>query len=138
MRIEVSLDLSRFNTQSDAYVSKRLQPALQDALDYLAASARKRLQEATPAYFQDPVAWIQQAFAYRRVNAGADIAATLVYVLPSQARYLGIEVFGGVRHAGDYATTNKGLIVPGRDVTLDENGTTPRDAVEDAVWQGAR
>lgn len=50
MRIEVTLDLSRYSAQSDAYVSKRLQPALQEALDYLAASARKRLQESTQAY----------------------------------------------------------------------------------------
>ncbi|MFY9293449.1 MAG: hypothetical protein WAP03_22520 [Methylorubrum rhodinum] len=108
MRIEVSIDLARFTAQSDAYVSKRLQPALQEALDYLAASARKRLQESTQAYFQDLVAWTQQTFAYRRVNAGADIAATLAYLLLNQACYLGIEVFGCVRHAGDYATTNRG------------------------------
>lgn len=112
MRIEVSIDLARFTAQSDAYVSKRLQPALQEALDYLAASARKRLQKSTQVYFQDPVAWTQQGFAYRRINAGADIAATLAYVLPNQARYLGIEVFGGARHAGDYATT-KGAHRPG-------------------------
>lgn len=54
------------------------------------------------------MAWTQQTIAYRRVNAGADIAATLLYVLLNQACYLGIELFGCVRHAGDYAATNRG------------------------------
>jgi hypothetical protein len=50
----------------------------------------------------------------------------VIAVLPQQARYLGLEVLGGVRKVGDYATAKAGIVMPGPDVELNAYGNLPR------------
>lgn len=137
MRFSIDFDSAEFTRQAKAYVQKTVKPALDEAVLYIAASARKRLSEATPIYFDRPIEWTVEAFAYKRLE-GATAAEALVYVLPGRARYLGLEVFGGERVAGDFATTDQGLLVPGRDAVLDEHGNLPRGYISDAVSRGAK
>jgi hypothetical protein len=137
MRMNVSFDAAAFSRQARAYIKETVRPALDQAVLYLAASARKRLSEATPLYFDRPIDWTINAFAFKFID-GSKAAEALVYVLPQQARYLGLEVFGGERVAGDFATTGQGPIVPGRHAVLNEHGNLPDGYVSDAVSRGAK
>ena len=102
----------------------------------LAESARKRLVEKARVLLDRPTEFTLSAFATKLLPG--DVAAALVYVRPLQARYLGLEVYGGTRVAGDYATTDDGPLVPGRDAGLDAQGNLPRGYVNDALRDGAR
>ncbi|WP_264048853.1 hypothetical protein [Methylobacterium flocculans] len=137
MPFTLDFDSAEFTRQAKAYVAKTVRPALDEAVLYIAASARKRLSEATPIYFDRPIEWTVDGFAYKKVE-GATAAEAFVYVLPGRARYLGLEVYGGERVAGDFATTDQGPLVPGRDAVLDEHGNLPRGYISDAVSRGAR
>ena len=105
MRFTVDFDGAAFTRQAKAYIQKTVRPGLAEAVLYIAASARKSLSEATEVFFDRPIDWTVEGFAYKRLE-GTTAAEALVYVLPGQARYLGLEVYGGVRVAGDFATTD--------------------------------
>lgn len=111
MEIKLTVDIPEFSRQAESYVTRRFAPALQEVADYLGASARQRLMTKTTRRFSDPVAWTINAFAYRRAGT-PDSPGSYVYVLERQARYLGLEVTGGPRVGGDYATTAGGPLVP--------------------------
>lgn len=138
MDIKLTVDIAGFDRQTDAYLARRFAPALQEVVDYLGASARQRLMAETTRRFSDPVAWTINAFAYRR-SGTADAPGSYVYVLENQARYIGLEVTGGARVGGAYATTPDGPLVPasGAKGELDAQGNLPRDFVRDAVLGGA-
>ncbi|AWV14984.1 hypothetical protein A3862_05225 [Methylobacterium sp. XJLW] len=139
MEIKLTVDIPEFSQQGESYVTRRFAPALQEVADYLGASARQRLMVETTRRFSDPVAWTINAFAYRRAGT-PDSPGSYVYVLERQARYLGLEVTGGPRVGGDYATNAGGPLVPasGARGDLDPQGNLPRDFVRDAVAAGAR
>lgn len=125
LNFKVSFDSERFKRQVGNLVAKRIRPGLQRAVDYMAAYARLRLIEGVTVYLDEPTTWTQNAFAYR--HAGDErTAASVVFVQEQQARALVLQVQGGERIAGSYATTYRGPILPGRDVTLDEHGNMPR------------
>lgn len=131
----VKVDTAAFR-RAGVTKAKEMRAALDDAVLYLAASARKRLVEAASSVFDRPTAFTLAAFGYRLLKRDAPTA--LVYVLPLQARYLGLQVYGGEREPGDYATTSRGIIVPGRDAVLDAYGNLPRTQVADALRNGGR
>ncbi|KQP91665.1 hypothetical protein [Methylobacterium sp. Leaf117] len=137
MRFSIDFDSAAFTRQAKAYVQKTVTPALGEAVLYMAASARKQLSEATEVYFDRPIDWTVDAFAFERVE-GSKAAEALVYVLPGRAEYLGLEVSGGQRVAGDFATTDQGPLVPGRDAVLDEHGNLPNGYVSDAISRGVK
>ncbi|MDQ0520070.1 MULTISPECIES: hypothetical protein [Methylobacteriaceae] len=116
--------------------AKELRSALDEAVLYLAASARKRLREVAVQVLDRPMEFTVDAFKYRPVPG--DAPAALVYVLPTAARYLARQVFGGEREPGDYGTVSRGILVPGRDAVLDEFGNMPRSQVSEAEAEGAR
>lgn len=116
--------------------AKEFRSALDEAVLYLAASARKRLREVAAEAFDRPKPFTVDAFRYRPVSG--DAPAALVYVLPLPARYLGLQVFGGEREPGDYGTTKRGILVPGRDAVLDRFGNLPREQVAQAEAAGGR
>ncbi|SDA27986.1 hypothetical protein SAMN02799622_04199 [Methylobacterium sp. UNC378MF] len=138
MEISVTVDRSGYDRQVSDLAARVLKPALQEVADYLGAAARQRLMAETVLRFDNPVAWTVNAFAYRRDAAGDD-AGTYVFVLGDQAQYFGLEVEGGPRVAGDYATTKGGPLVPasGAADKLDAEGNLPRNFVRDAVAAGA-
>ncbi len=114
--------------------AKELRSALDAAVLYLAASARKRLREVAGEVFDRPTPFTLNAFRYRKLQCEAP--AALVYVLPTAARYLALEVFGGERKPGDPGTVPRGILVPGRDAVLDRFGNLPRLQISEA--EGAR
>lgn len=131
----VKIDTAAFR-RAGVTKAKEMRAALDDAVLYLAASARKRLAEATVRYFDRPTRFTENAFRYRLLKGEAP--AALVYVLPLQARYLGLQVFGGDRVTGDYGTVSRGVLLPGRDAVLDAYGNLPRDTVEETLSAGGR
>ena len=80
--------------------AKELRSALDEAVLYLAASARKRLREVAAEVLDRPKPFTVDAFRYRLLRGEAP--AALFYVLPTAARYLARQVFGGEREPGDY------------------------------------
>lgn len=116
--------------------AKELRSALDEAVIYLAASARKRLREVAAEVLDRPKPFTVDALKYRPLPG--DAPAALVYVLPTAARYLVRQVFGGEREPGDYGTVSRGILVPGRDAVLDRYGNLPRDQVSQAEAEGGR
>ncbi|WP_189424522.1 hypothetical protein [Devosia pacifica] len=53
----------------------------------------------------------------------------VINIQPLQAAYLGYQIDGNVRRAGDHATTKQGLLVPGPHAKLDRYGNLPRGYV---------
>ncbi|WP_187274742.1 MULTISPECIES: hypothetical protein [unclassified Methylobacterium] len=135
--MNVSFDGAAFSRRSRAYIKETVTPALGEAVLYMAASARKQLSEATEVFFDRPIDWTVDGFALKRVE-GSKAAEALVYVLPGRAEYLGLEISGAERVAGDFATTDQGPLVPGRDAVLDEHSNLHEGFVSDAVSRGAR
>ncbi|GEP03720.1 MULTISPECIES: hypothetical protein [Methylobacteriaceae] len=116
--------------------AKELRSALDEAVLYLAACARKRLREVAAEVFDRPTAFTLDAFRYRKLQGEAP--AALVYVLPTAARYLALVVFEGERRPGDPRTVSRGILVPGRDAVLDRFGNLPRSQISQAEAEGAR
>ncbi len=136
MKFSVTIDRTKFDRQVKDLL-KRVQPAQQEAVLYLAASARKLLWQRAPEFLQNPVPWTLNAFAYSPVDDGGR-AAALVFVLEQQAQVPQFAVYGGTRVAGDAGTTAAVPPVPGRDAVLVEHGNLPRGRVSAAISQGAR
>lgn len=111
MKFMVSFDSERFKRQAQDLVAKRVRPGLQKAVDYMTAFARLRLIEGVQIYLDRPTEWTKNAFAFRRAG-DEKTAASVVYVQEQQARALNLEIRGGERIAGSYATTADGPLLP--------------------------
>ena len=102
---------------------------MSDALNAVAEAARVALGKATDVYFDRPVPFTERAFGMFHAHGGPEPEAG-VFVMPIQAKYLELEIYGGVRRAGDYATMPDGVLVPARDTPLDAYGNIPRNYVQ--------
>ncbi|MBE7198941.1 MAG: hypothetical protein INR70_14230 [Parafilimonas terrae] len=87
--------------------------------------------------FDRPTPFPLNAFSARPIRSTPD-ATAIVSVLPLQAQYFYLEIFGGDRHAGDFATTRWGIVLAGRRAVLDAYGNLPLDEVDAAEVAGAR
>jgi len=88
-----------------------LQAAFVDAINDMAERARLEVLEAMPAYLDKPTPYTLRGIGVRKAKSGAQRPEAEVDVLPQQARYLQYQILGGVRTAGDYATTRLDLSV---------------------------
>lgn len=112
-----------------------LQAALVDSINDMAERARLKVVEAMPAYLDKPTPFTLRGIGVRKAKPGAQRPEVEVDVLPQQARYLQYQILGGVRVAGDYATTRLGPIVPGPDAPRNAYGTLPRGYIKRMLTQ---
>jgi hypothetical protein len=117
LKLNMEIDGDAFERDADAYVSGTVEPGLVDAVNRIAELAVEALVEAMPRYLDRPNPFTLNAFKVKRATP-RDLTAE-VYAQPMQARYLTYVIDGGVRRAGDYATTAAGPLVPGKDAVLD-------------------
>jgi len=140
LTISVDVDTEAYRRDANTFVDTKLIPAIAAGINRTAFRARDRLRAEVQTRFDRPTEFTKNAFgvfpAKSRPEPGRDPAA-LVTVMQMQARYLGLQVFGGMRKAGDYATTRRGSVVPGRDAVRDASGNLPRNYIRDAMRAGA-
>lgn len=126
-RIELSID----NTGPDdsEYVRSVLGPAMRDGVNDVAARAAEAANLATDELFDRPNPFTRRSFAVLKAQLRNDPSA-LVYVREIQAEYLELQIEGGIRRAGDYATSRLGPIVPGPHGARDAFGNLPRGYIK--------
>lgn len=140
-QINVTVDTTQFSRQVDAQVAEELVPYLANVVDQLADGAIAALVEAQAAVIDRPKPFTQNGWRKGKPKPGpGGSVVTDVHLLPIQAEYLTYVIDGGVRRAGDYATTSQGPLVPGRDAKRDAYGNLPRGYVQrmmrdpDVAW----
>lgn len=141
MRIDLEYDLDDFSSQVDSYIDGTIRPALAEGLNAAAVLVEQDMIEELGRSFDRPNPFTLNAFGIMPATnrPGKDPDAVL-FIQPIQAAYLDVQIDGGVRRAGDYATTKAGPIVPGPDARLDPYGNLPRGYVkrmaqrDDTFW----
>jgi len=131
MRIDIEIETDAYNAAVEAYLDSTVRPALAAGLTAAAEAVREELTAELLASIDDPSPFTQRAIAIMPAKSrpGSDPDA-IVFVMDRQAEYLGLQIDGGVRRAGDYATTKTGSLVPGPHAQLDAYGNLPRDYVQ--------
>ncbi len=132
MRIDIEIDTGvDFLTGVESYHDSTVRPALAAGLTAAAEAVQQELTAQLLAEISDPNPFTQRAIAILPANyrAGRDPDA-IVFVQERQGEYLGLQINGGVRRAGDYATTRTGALVPGPHAQLDAYGNLPRGYVD--------
>lgn len=141
LNITLQFDHAEFDRSARATMDENIIPALVDTVNTLADLAIDALVEAQSTFLDRPTPFTQKAWVRgRTVVKGNDSVVGDVHLLPIQAEYLQYVIDGGVRRAGDYATTALGPLIPGKDDELDSYGNLPRDYVQrmladpDVAW----
>lgn len=142
MKIEIKLNLGLYDTAVEAYLHRTIKPAQARGLNAAAELIKADLATATKTSFNRPRPFTQSAFAFFKATArkGKD-PDVKIRVKSLQARYFEIQVHGGVRRVGDYSTTSKGSVVPGKGAKLNAFGGLPRrflaqqEAKKDVFWE---
>lgn len=135
MRIDIEMDSDvDFLTGVESYLDSTVRPAIAAGLTAAALAVQEELTAALIASIDDPTPFTQRAIAILPANyrAGREPDA-IVYVQERQAEYLRLQIDGGVRRAGDYATTRTGALVPGPHAPVDAYGNLPRGFVDQAL-----
>jgi len=132
--IDIEMDLPDFMTGVHDYISNTVQPAIAAGLTAAAEAVREELTAELLQSIDDPTPFTQRAIAVMPAKArpGSEPDA-IVFVMDRQAEYLQLQIDGGVRRAGDYATAKVGSIVPGPHAQLDQYGNLPRDFIQQAL-----
>ena len=141
LRIETTLDVNAFDKSVDEAINDGVMPTLADALNEIADTVVDRLVEAQAALLDRPTDFTQRAWKVLPAKAVTGRAPEAWVVMhPIQTEYLEYVIDGGVRRAGDYATTKLGPLIPGRDAPVNKNGNLPRNYVRrmlqdpDVAW----
>lgn len=110
-------------------LGRDMQFAAAKALNDTAFAARGALRAEAERVFNRPREYTLRGFAVDKAAKEAVPAAT-VKILPQQARFLALEVFGGERRPGDYATLRRaGAVVPGAAEKVDAEGNLRKGRV---------
>jgi hypothetical protein len=134
MRIDIDLDVSEFDRDADTYIRKDWSDGIVAGLNRWARVTQLRLQTAMLRVFDRPVPFTAQGASFLPArNDGVRDPAVLITIMRQQAQWLELEIFGGERVAGDYATTSRGVLIPGPDAKVDRYGNLPRDFLSKAL-----
>lgn len=129
--IDLTFDCAAFDKSARALEDESIVPDLVDTVNDFGGLAIKSLVEAQANLLDRPKPFIQKGWVRGRTKRGPNGSAVGdVHLLPIQAQYLTHVIDGGIRRAGDYATTALGPLVPGRDAQLHAYGNLPRGYVE--------
>ena len=130
LNVTFEFDEDGFASSSDAYLKGSLQPALVAAVNDTAAQVARGLGDFLEQSLQKSTALTRHAAGYLEAAPYDDRPAAVVFLKRRQAGYLGYELFGGDRTAGDPNTLPSGVIVPMRDTMLDSEGNPDWEQVE--------
>lgn len=137
--IQIDVDESNFSSQASGWIDNTLRPALAEAVNSVADLARVKLTQDIDRCFDRPTPFTERAIGVLLANTSkAGDPEALVTVMPMQARYMALEIAGGERLAGDYATTGRGPITPGKGAQVDAFGNLPQGYVAAEVMDGAK
>lgn len=137
MRIDLEYDTAQFDAEVSAYIDTAIRPAIASGLTAAAVKVQQDLQAELITDIDDPTPFTKQAIGmYGPKPSKTGELDALVFLRPIQAQYLGYQIDGGIRRAGDYATLETGVLVPGPDAKLDRYGNLPRGFVTEALAGG--
>lgn len=102
-----------------------LRQAFGDAIDGLAQRTRLHVIEAMPAYLDRPTPFTLSGIGVQKSKPGTAEPFAEVNVMPKTARYLRYQIHGGTKVAGDCATTQHGVLIPGPEAPRNGYGNLP-------------
>lgn len=137
MKIEITTEIEGFNSAVESYLSQTVRPAIAAGINAAAEAVKAYLLAELIEDIDNPTAFTRNAFGVLPASSkpgstGIDMDA-LVYIKDIQAEYLGFQIDGGVRRAGDYATGKTGPVVPGPHAPVDQYGNLPRNYISDML-----
>lgn len=125
--LDIIFDADDFNENVRALELGALRPAVAAGINAAAEAVRLDLIVGVEESLENPTPFTLNAFGVIPADtAGAKDPAALVAAKPRQAQFLELQIDGGVRRAGDYATASFGSIVPGPHAPKDQYGNLPR------------
>lgn len=125
---DVTVDTTELERRLDRLGGEVLPKAIADSLTSTAFLGFNELKKNVDQRFDRPTTFTQRAFRVQKASYKSDPIEAQVSILSQQSKYLGYQVFGGVRSkSGGYATTGGGVLLPVRGgVKLDRYGNIPQ------------
>jgi hypothetical protein len=135
-RINVSLNGETFTQDMDTYLSRDIAKAMSDAVNEAEDASCFALMEHVEGVFNRPWSILVDSAGVVKGKTGPRDPAALILMKQPAERWLDLQVYGGVRRAGNTATTKLEPLVPGPAATLDQFGGRPYDFVSKAFAKG--
>ena len=108
MRIDIELETTDFDRQVFSFIETTVRMGITLGIIVAANRIRDEIVGRMREQLDKPTDFTERGIQVALDTKGRDPSAT-VYVLPIQARYLGYQIDGGLRRAGDYATLDTGV-----------------------------
>lgn len=140
LNVSFEFDEAAYDASAQAWVDGPMRESFVDAVNRAAARVAKGMGGYLADNLHRATSFTLDAGGYLEADAGDPSPAALVYVRRRQASYLGYEVYGGTRTAGDPETLPGGVLVPARDFIMTADGNLDLDEVSaelaagDARW----
>lgn len=134
LKIKLAFDQKTYD-DTVARFDADMTTGLVSAVNAAAEAARDAVRAEMLSVFDRPTPYTLQGVALYEATPRSDGGdpSALVFLLDDQAAYLELEIAGGPRAAGDYATTRLGPLVPGPAAPRDGFGGLPRGFVASAL-----
>lgn len=123
---DVQIDVDEFRKRMDYIGQNALPKAIADALTSIAFIGQKDLNDEVLKVFDRPVNFTKKSFGVEKASYKKSVIESAVFVRPAQREYLRLQITGGRRKEGDYATVGGGVLVPGPDLRLNNAGGIPQ------------
>ncbi|MBE7732183.1 hypothetical protein [Devosia faecipullorum] len=136
MRIDLDYDSSQFAAEASAYIDTTVRPAIAAGLEAAAEKVRQELTAELERDIDMPVDFTKRGIGIYKSGTRQDDIEFTVFVRSMQSQYLKYQIDGGVRRAGDYATTEYGVLMPGPHGIVDKHGNIPRGYIQQSLDEG--
>lgn len=122
---QVQIDVAEFRKRMDYIGAEAIPRSIADALTSIAFIGQKELNSEVLRVFDRPVEFTKKAFGVEKASYKKSPIESAVFVRPAQREYLRLQITGGERKEGDYATVGGGVLVP-VEVKTDRAGGIPQ------------
>lgn len=129
LSVSFEFDEAGFDASAQAFAEGVMRPSLVDAVNRAAARVAKGIGGFLGDNLHRATDFTRTAGGYLPAEPDDPSPAALVFVRRRQASYLGYEIYGGDRRAGDPETLPGGVLVPTRDSAMTADGNLDLDEV---------
>ena len=140
----LEFDEAAYDRSAETFERQTIAPSLVDAVNRAAARVARGIGGFLGDNLHRASDFTRQAGGYLEAEPDDPAPAALAFVRKRQASYLGYEIYGGDRRAGDPETLPGGVLVPTRDSATTTDGNLDLDAVSsemaaaDTPWPAGR